>query len=215
MIDYFIYPLPFFVTIGLFVYIWSVFKRRDRSVEALRKWAIDTNLQPVAVTESDALPFFKLVNYDRPVLYRGVVDGRVLTVGFGIADFHEDDTVQPVPLFFAQCRLLGRVNGEALIRPPGVQWLGKLEYTALESTKFRGYNSVWTSPKKLSTQIVSPDFMDWYERQRPRPAIYINSDACCILFQRYANRQELENIGQQIAPILRFIERSGALVKTL
>lgn len=215
MIDNFFYALPFFVLVGIGIYVWYIFHRQAISNEVVQAWAMEHQLTSVSSNDPDASPYFRLVGYDDPIVFRGQWDGRTITAGFGIANFHNDDTIQPVPLFFLQCRLPYPIPGEALIRPPGVQWLGKLQYTALESTMFRGYNSVWTNPKNLSTQIASPDFMDWYQQQRPRPAIYVQGDRCCVLFQRFANAQELDRVTSQFGPILHFLERSAALEKKI
>lgn len=206
-----ILPVIAFSLIGWL--LWRDQHGTEKSAETVRAWFLLHNFSVFSEPDTEAVtPIFPMKGFLPTVVGHGHISGHEVEVGFGHMILSEKQSAQP-PMLYFQTSLSNNVYGEALICPNNARWAGELQYTELESTMFKGFLSVWTKPKKLSTAIMSPDFMDWYENQRPRPVIYVEAQTVCIMYQTFVSSETVDRLSRHLPVIVNYIEHSGALGK--
>ncbi len=109
-------------------------------------------------------------------------------------------------------QLSGMVNGVVRALPANTPWLHMLpENSDLESHTFNEHVHLIARPRKMATYVFSPDFMQWYLEQKPRPMIHIEQDKLCLALTAEPSLDDVERLVNQSEHVLEFLKHSGAL----
>lgn len=174
------------------------------TVDAVGAWSFHHGFVIDASSKTPAFPF---VDYHGKVSAHGKLFDHDVVVGVGLGGF----STRQVPVTYFQTILPGYVLGQVLVRTTDAMWVGQMKHVELESTMFRNFLMVFARPAKLSTAIMSTDFMDWYQHQHIRPVIYASGNTLCMMFQKYLTSEELEFLATQVPKIATFVIKSGVL----
>jgi hypothetical protein len=112
-----------------------------------------------------------------------------------------------------QVRLPRPLPGSVLLRRAGVSGIGfKDDEPELESIQFNRQTEVFERPRGMAHRLLTPDFMDWYLHSPVKPWIHVKNNDVSVALEGDDANDHLDQLAELLRTVVRFVERSGALV---